>query len=269
MLTEIDLVTDFFFKINEANKKGFIGVACTDLSCSWNRSTRENVVPDTVENIRGNTSASMANTVLAFETDQHVIDHLNQQHMQSLASIPGTILHHMRTATPRPTPQQDEMPMDRPIIHGSHETPLQCAPCKEVFEEYVLLTDTQARSLATKTVNQKSALWTSQRKLRITSSCAASVPKRQDTDPTRWIKNHLDPSFTGNAATAHGHQHEQTVREQFERESGCHVDQAGLIVRPEESWLGASLDGRIDRDTILEIKCPTSQKLAKYGNSLS
>ncbi len=39
------------FKINEACKKGYIGIACTDEACQWNRSTQRNVVPDTIENI--------------------------------------------------------------------------------------------------------------------------------------------------------------------------------------------------------------------------
>ena len=254
------------FKINEANKKGFIGIACTDLSCSWNRSTQHNVLPDTVQNIRSSSNSSMANTVLAFETDHHLMAHLNQPHMQALSSAQGTILNHMLTARPQPVPisQSDQRATSENISHGSHETPLECTPCKKVFEEYVELTDSQASNLAEKTVNQKSALWTSQRKLRITSSAAASVPKRQDTDPAKWIKNYLDPAFRGNAATAHGQQHEHIAREQFEKETGSHIFQAGLIVRPEESWLGASLDGRIDEDTILEIKCPTPQKMSKH-----
>lgn len=57
------------------------------------------------------------------------------------------------------------------------------------------MTETQAKSLAEKTVNQKSALWTSQRKLRITSSSAASVPKRQEMDPSKWIKKPSRSNF--------------------------------------------------------------------------
>ena len=42
----------------------------------------------------------------------------------------------------------------------------------------------------------------------------------------------------------------------------------GLVVRSEESWLGASLDGVIDEETILQIKCLTERKFAKYDGSV-
>ncbi|XP_030840542.1 uncharacterized protein LOC105446123 [Strongylocentrotus purpuratus] len=170
----------------------------------------------------------------------------------------------MQSAKPQSSHSDRVRPTAEVVDHGNHAIPLECAPCRKLFEGYVQLTETQAKSLAEKTVNQKSALWTSQRKLRITSSSAASVPKRQETDPSKWIKNHLDPTFRGNAATIHGQQHEDIARKQFEEETGCHVDQVGLLVRPEDSWLGASLDGRIDEHSILEIKCPTMQRLSKY-----
>ncbi|XP_071478852.1 uncharacterized protein [Diadema antillarum] len=249
------------FKINAANKKGYIGIACTDASCVWNRCTQENVVPDTVENIRCNGNSSMASNVVSFSTDDQVTEHLKQPHMQALTSIPGTILNHLLTAKPKP--KSDQQPADGTTSHGLHNTEWECGPCKKVYEDYVQISQAQADTLSEQTMNQNSALWTSQRKLRITSSCAASVP-RHGTNPTKWIKNHMDPTFTGNAATRYGQDHEGIARTQFERESNTKVQTTGLIVRPDKSWLGASLDGIIDDETILEIKCPTEQKLAKY-----
>ncbi len=59
----------------------------------------------------------------------------------------------------------------------------------------------------------------------------------------------------------HRNANEQRARETFEELSGSQVQTTGLVVQPEESWLGASLDGIIDEETILEIKCPMVQKL--------
>ena len=89
-----------------------------------------------------------------------------------------------------------------------------------------------------------------------------------DTDCSKWVKNHLNPPFRGNAATRHGQQHEGVASHEFEQATGKKVSVTGLVVRPEESWLGASLDGIVDTETILEIKCPTERKLAKYSGSV-
>ena len=252
------------FKINEAYKKGYIGIECTDEACVWNRSTQENVVPDTVENICNSTTRSTANSVLAFDTDYSLREHLNSAHMFPLCETQGTILNHMLTAKP---PKETPAPSPSPT-HDLHDGSLDCALCKDIYEQHVQLTDTSAKLLATQTTNQNSALWTTQRKLRITSSSAATVPKKTDTDCAKWINGHIHPRFTGNAATRHGTQSETLARETFEKETGKQVKTTGLVVRPESSWLGASLDGIVDEDTILEIKCPTDRKLERFGGTV-
>ena len=66
----------------------------------------------------------------------------------------------------------------------------------------------------------------------------------------------------------YGQQHKAIAQEQFEQEAGKKVSMTGLVVRSEDSWLGASLDGMVDEETILEIKCLTDRKLAKYDGSV-
>jgi len=253
------------FKVNEAYKKGYLGIACTDQACMWNRSTLKNVLPDTIENMQGSKQKSTTNNVLAFDTDDDMRIHLTTPHMKKLAAIPGTILNHMLIAKPPKLPATTNNPV---ATHGHHSEELNCIPCRETYKKYVQVTAVTASTLAANTTNQNSALWTSQRKVRITSSSASSVPKRPDTDPSKWIKNHMHPTFSGNAATRHGHFCEQTARTHFEKETGNHVIMTGLVVKPEESWLGASLDGIVDDDTILEIKCPTAKKLSKFGGTV-
>ena len=48
----------------------------------------------------------------------------------------------------------------------------------------------------------------------------------------------------------YGQQHEATAREQFEQVTGKKVTMTGLVVRSEDSCLGASLDGVVDQETI-------------------
>ena len=58
------------------------------------------------------------------------------------------------------------------------------------------------------------------------------------------------------------------ARQWFEETTGLSVETAGVIVHEQEKWPGASLDGIIDKDTILEIKCPTDKKLEARNGSL-
>ncbi|XP_033111009.1 uncharacterized protein LOC117112061, partial [Anneissia japonica] len=87
------------FKI-EANKKDFIGMACTNQPCKWNKSTQQNALPDSIENIRSIKKRSTENSMLSFETDADVIQHLSSSHLKNLSGIQGTILNQIATRKP-------------------------------------------------------------------------------------------------------------------------------------------------------------------------
>ena len=89
------------YKIKDATARGFTGLACTDTACAWNRSTCDNVVPETVENMQTGPRKCMSVISTAFETDEHVIAHLSAPDMVGLCMIPGTILNHVFTAQPQ------------------------------------------------------------------------------------------------------------------------------------------------------------------------
>ena len=42
----------------------------------------------------------------------------------------------------------------------------------------------------------------------------------------------------------------------YQVDSGVLVDEAGLVVHPTEPWLGASCDGLVGADGLIEVKCP-------------
>jgi hypothetical protein len=58
----------------------------------------------------------------------------------------------------------------------------------------------------------------------------------------------------------YGQCNEKHAREIFEEEFSMSVVSCGLFVHEEYSFLGASPDGLIDEDSIIEIKCPFSAR---------
>lgn len=51
---------------------------------------------------------------------------------------------------------------------------------------------------------------------------------------------------------------EGAARDAYEAATGCMVDLAGFVHHPSIEWLGASPDGLVGDDGLVEIKCPTS-----------
>jgi len=110
-------------------------------------------------------------------------------------------------------------------------------------------------------LEQRSQEWFTARKGRVTGSNVAAIlgddPYRTADDVLRAMVRdyHNAPSeFPDNPAMAWGRANEATAIGLFELETGLTVDKCGFF--PYEDWLGASPDGLIGNDTILEFKCP-------------
>ena len=67
-----------------------------------------------------------------------------------------------------------------------------------------------------------------------------------------------EPEFSGNVATAWGNNHEPLAVLDFMSEYNATVQDAGFYVHPEHEWLGASPDGFVGDDALIEVKCPFS-----------
>src|SRR5690625_358278 len=67
-----------------------------------------------------------------------------------------------------------------------------------------------------------------------------------------------EPEFSGNVATRWGNDHEPLAVLDFMSETGKVVDDAGFYTHPEHFWLGASPDGFVGDDSLIEVKCPFS-----------
>lgn len=117
---------------------------------------------------------------------------------------------------------------------------------------------------------QRTAQWLHDRTGCLTASRFADVlARKRDGKPTKAYFDLIDTivaeRVTGEcigigdtAALAWGRDHEAEAREKYEAETGCFVDLVGFIPHPSIQWLGASPDGLIGNDGLIEIKCPFS-----------
>jgi putative phage-type endonuclease len=112
-------------------------------------------------------------------------------------------------------------------------------------------------------MEQRSEEWFAARKSRITGSMVGAIlgldPNcTRDEAMRRMVRAHhgLPSEFVGNIATQWGVMHEQEAKEEFEYENKVEVLPASFVVHPELTWLGASPDGYVFEDWLLEVKCP-------------
>ena len=110
-------------------------------------------------------------------------------------------------------------------------------------------------------MEQRSPEWFSVRKGRVTGSNVAAIlgddPYRTSEDVLRAMVRDYHGAvseYQDNPAMAWGRSNEATAIGLFELSTGMTVDKCGFF--PYEDWLGASPDGLIGDDTILEFKCP-------------
>jgi putative phage-type endonuclease len=110
-------------------------------------------------------------------------------------------------------------------------------------------------------MEQRSAEWFQARKGRITGSIVGAVlglsPWMNKDDVMRsMVRSAIgaESEFTGNVATDYGQRNEEGAIFDFELKTGLSVQQCGFYAYGER--YGASPDGLIDDDAILEVKCP-------------
>lgn len=110
-------------------------------------------------------------------------------------------------------------------------------------------------------MEQRSSEWFSARKGRVTGSIVGGLlglaPYMSKEDAFRALVRSvhgLPDEFKGNIATDYGQNNEDGARVEYELETGNTVSPASFV--PFDTWLGASPDGYIDDDGLIEIKCP-------------
>ena len=104
----------------------------------------------------------------------------------------------------------------------------------------------------------KSKMWLKARLNHITAShfgeiCKATVRKDMEALAKRLVK----PQKRINAPSLkHGRKYESVAVEKYEKMYGITTQPCGLFVSQEYPMLAASPDGVVDKDTLLEVKCP-------------
>lgn len=114
-------------------------------------------------------------------------------------------------------------------------------------------------------MEQRTPAWHLARRGRITGSNVGAIlglnPYRTEDDVLRAMVREYhgaEREWSGNAATEYGTFHEAGALVEFTMETGVHVDQAPFVVHPNNEWLGASPDGYVGQDALIEVKCPYS-----------
>lgn len=110
---------------------------------------------------------------------------------------------------------------------------------------------------------QRTEAWYKKRNGRVTGSSVGAIlglspfMKREDVMRNMVRQYHGYPSeFTGNAATNYGTYNEPNALADYELKFNRKVELTGFHIY--EDWLGASPDGLIGNDGLIEIKCPYS-----------
>jgi len=114
---------------------------------------------------------------------------------------------------------------------------------------------------------QRSEAWHQQRIGKVSGSNIGAIlgcdPFRKPRDVLRsMVRSYhkAESEFKGNIATEYGSKFELFAQADFELESGLDVTETGFHVHPEHDWLGASPDGLVGTDEVLEIKCPYGKR---------
>lgn len=120
-------------------------------------------------------------------------------------------------------------------------------------------------------MEQRSKEWFAARANRITGSAIGAIlglsPFATTADVMRRMVRdyHGQPSeFVGNIATEHGTLNEPNALADYRMQHN-EVDECGFFVHPDFEWLGASPDGLISADGLLEIKCPYGMRHSAEG----
>lgn len=105
----------------------------------------------------------------------------------------------------------------------------------------------------------KSELWLSLRREMLTASNFGIVCRlRPTTSCAMTVKTILYPSFSNTAAMKYGCEKEEVARKELAQKLNKEIKPCGLFIDTENSCLGASPDGLIDKSGLVKIKCPLS-----------
>ncbi|KAK7575869.1 hypothetical protein V9T40_007204 [Parthenolecanium corni] len=131
---------------------------------------------------------------------------------------------------------------------------------REEFMSKMALSAEEREHLEESTRGQAATtLWKEERRKRITASIFGNVCKmKENTSSARMVENIVAPNFRGTYSTSYGNRMEPLAKAKFEAEKNITLENCGLLIHPNYPFLGASPDGLISNNQVLEIKCPST-----------
>ena len=124
-------------------------------------------------------------------------------------------------------------------------------------------------------IEQRTEEWFAQRLGKVTASRVADVIAKTNTGASASRDNYAtqlilerltnkQAEFYSNAAMQWGTETEPMARQAYELKRGVFVDEVGFIDHPTIEMSGASPDGLVGKNGLVEIKCPESKTHMEY-----
>ncbi|CAH2088763.1 unnamed protein product [Euphydryas editha] len=138
-------------------------------------------------------------------------------------------------------------------------TTLEYVRCKEDFLKNLPRSEEDRRQIEKSTILQRdSSEWLELRRKLLTASNFAKVVNRREATPVKiLVKNIIYPKNLNHVPSLkHGIEHESIAIEQLESQLKIKIEPCDLFIDKEIPFLGATPDGVVGADTIIEIKCP-------------
>ena len=119
-------------------------------------------------------------------------------------------------------------------------------------------------------VTQRTDEWFKDRRGKLTASVAgAAIGVSAFQTPLKCMKQLVgDEPFNGNIFTQWGTQNEPNAAMEYSVLTGYTVLPAGFCVHPVLNWIGASPDGYVEEEGLVELKCPWKRKKLPLPDTL-
>ena len=132
---------------------------------------------------------------------------------------------------------------------------------REEFLQSLKKTREEIRKLECETRLQRdSDKWLEERRKILTASNFSKVCKRRSTTGCEKLVKYMLYSDFDTEALQFGRENEMRAIKDTERKKGISIQRCGLFIDEDLPFLGATPDGLIGEDGVLEVKCPASAK---------
>lgn len=138
-------------------------------------------------------------------------------------------------------------------------SPLRFEEKKKEFLDRLARSVTEIAEIERETILQsESGLWLEERRKLLTASNFGSICCRRVTTSCHNLVKHLLYSTVETDSVKYGRQHEKDAKNSLSEYLQVEVKECGLFIDVDSPYLGATPDGLINSNAVVEIKCPSS-----------